>query len=407
MSHGQTPGSWSISPPSANALLRLYRAGDGAFVSPTCSLLTRGVYRHLDATSLQTLPAQATQLLRTIADEGEAEPLLVGAIGFDERTPPKLFVPDGVVMGAGATPDQRTVGGPPATAILLPDPVPGLSLPAQARYCANVDKALQEIEDGHLDKVVLSRARKVEAQVDVARLVQRLMPRNLMGYTYAVNLQDSTSPKHARTLVGASPELLLCKRGRHVASHPLAGSVPRATDASEDRLRAARLLESSKDLREHAYVVEAVARVLAPYCRTLIVPPAPSLVSTPTMWHLGTRIVGELKDDEATALELALALHPTPAVCGHPSAAAAAFIRQHEGFDRDYFAGLVGWTDLRGDGEWAVTIRCAEVGSQHATLYAGAGIVSGSSPQSELAETEAKMATMWNAMATALIREAA
>lgn len=407
MSHGQTPGSWSISPPSANALLRLYRAGDGAFVSPTCSLLTRGVYRHVDCTSLQALPAQARQLLRTIAAEGEADPLLVGAMGFNDQTPPRLFVPDGVVMGAGATPDHRPLGGAPIIPTLLPDPAFGISLPAQARYCANVNKALQQIEDGHLDKVVLSRARQVEAQIDVARLVQRLMPRNLMGYTYAINLQEGASPKQARTLVGASPELLLSKRGRHVCSHPLAGSAPRSEDAEEDRRRAARLLESSKDLREHAYVVEAVAHALAPYCRTLIVPPAPALVPTPTMWHLGTRIVGELKDDEATALELALALHPTPAVCGHPNAAAKDFIRQHEGFDRDYFAGLVGWTDLRGDGEWAVTIRCAEVTSEHATLYAGAGIVSGSTPQSELAETEAKMATMWSAMTASLIREAA
>ncbi|MDI1261533.1 isochorismate synthase [Aquabacterium sp.] len=289
----------------------------------------------------------------------------------------------------------------------LPDADSGHSFPPQARYCGNVEKALRQIEAGHLDKVVLSRSRKLLAQVDVPRLVQRLMPRNLMGYTYAINLEDSDLPSHARTLVGASPELLLRKRDRHVVSHPLAGSIPRSADALEDQRRAARLLESAKDLREHAYVVDAVAHTLAPYCRTLIVPPAPTLVSTPTMWHLGTRIVGELKDEDASALELALALHPTPAVCGHPNAAAKNFIRQHEGFDRAYFAGLVGWTDLRGDGEWAVTIRCAEVTPQHATLYAGAGVVSGSDPQREWAETEAKMATMWGAMASTLVKEAA
>ncbi len=407
MSHGQAQGTWSISPPSAAALLRLYRTGDGAFVSPTCSLLTRGVHRHLDSSSLDALPADTRQLLRTIADEAEAEPLLIGAIGFDEHTPPRLFVPDGVVMGAGAAPAHRSsVSAANTPSSLLPADH-GHSLPSDARYCVNVEKALRQIEAGHLDKVVLARARKLEAQIDVPRLLQRLMPRNLMGYTYAINLHGGDSPTHAKTLVGASPELLLSKRGRHVVSHPLAGSVPRSTDPEEDQRRAARLLESSKDLREHAYVVDAVAHVLAPYCSTLLVPPAPALVSTPTMWHLGTRIVGELKNDESTALELALALHPTPAVCGHPNVSAKSFIRQYEGFDRDYFAGLVGWTDVRGDGEWAVTIRCAEVTPQHAILYAGAGVVSGSDPQRELAETEAKMATMWSAMASTMSKEAA
>jgi isochorismate synthase len=125
------------------------------------------------------------------------------------------------------------------------------------------------------------------------------------------------------------------------------------------------------------------------------------------MWHLGTRIVGELQDDDASALELALALHPTPAVCGHPGTAAKAFIERHEGFQRNYFAGLVGWMDLHGDGEWAVTIRCAEIAANQVTLFAGAGIVAGSDPRLELAETQAKLATMWGAMAANLIQEAA
>lgn len=402
MSQVKQQGAWTISPPSASALLRLYQHGDGVFVSPACSLLTKGVHRRLDTTGRANLASEARQLLNAVASDGEVEPLLIGSVGFDSSTPPRLHVPRGVVMGSGAS-VRRHAGTSDAATPGFDGPL-GRSLPSESAYCAIVAQAIHEIESGRLNKVVLSRSCQIKAQVDVDALIQRLMPRNLMGYTYSISLQDGPT---GTTLAGASPELLLSKRGRNVASHPLAGSVPRSPDQDEDQRKAARLLESGKDLREHAYVVDEVATALAPYCSSLHVPRTPSLVSTPTMWHLGTRIVGELRGDDASALELALALHPTPAVCGHPVIAAKAFIDRHEGFQRNHFAGLVGWMDLYGDGEWAVTIRCAEITADQVTLFAGAGIVAGSDPQLELAETQAKMATLWGAMATNLIQEAA
>lgn len=391
--------AWSIAPPSARSLVQLFRSGDSAFLSPACSVLTSGVHKILPPCAPSGLATQAQLLLQHTAQEGLADPMLMGAIGFAPHTAPHLFIPRGVVMGAGVPPsDARSAVG---AATALPAKEQGQAHPARASYLRNVQMALRHIEDGALDKVVLSRSLAIPAQVDPRALIQQLQPRNLLGYTFALHLGKD------RTLIGASPELLIRRRGRHIWSHPLAGSTPRSVHPMEDQARAARLLSSTKDHREHAYVTASIQEALAPFCKTLVVPDQPSLVSTTTMWHLGTRIHGELKDPDVSALALALALHPTPAVCGHPQAPAQDFIAQHEGFDRRYFAGLVGWVNEEGDGEWAVTIRCAELGRDAATVYAGAGIVKGSDPEHEWEETEAKMQTMLQALRAAQQQELA
>ena len=125
------------------------------------------------------------------------------------------------------------------------------------------------------------------------------------------------------------------------------------------------------------------------------------------MLHLGTLITGELRDERVSALELACALHPTPAVCGTPTAPARELIGRVEGFERGFYAGMVGWTDASGDGEWAVAIRCAEVEGDRLRLYAGAGIVPGSQPGAELAETSAKFRTLLGALGVETGTEAA
>lgn len=158
------------------------------------------------------------------------------------------------------------------------------------------------------------------------------------------------------------------------------------------------MLSSAKDLHEHAVVADAVAAALRPFCRTLDVPEKPSLIKTETMWHLSSVIKGELSDPSVTALELAAALHPTPAVCGTPTDLAREAILSIEPFDRDFFTGMVGWCDDAGDGEWIVTIRCAEAEERSLRLYAGAGVVAGSKPEDELQETSAKFRTMLRAM---------
>lgn len=204
--------------------------------------------------------------------------------------------------------------------------------------------------------------------------------------------------KKSKTLIGASPELLVSRSGMQVVSNPLAGSRPRSDDPVEDKRRAEELLSSPKDLHEHAVVVEAVATVLRPYCHTLHVPEKPSVIHSEAMWHLSTEVKGELKDPNTSSLELAIALHPTPAVCGTPMEEAREAIQKIEPFDREFFTGMLGWSDLNGDGEWIVTIRCAEVQENTLRLYAGAGVVAESNPEDELAETSAKFQTMLKAL---------
>ncbi|WP_337172873.1 isochorismate synthase [Gemmatimonas aurantiaca] len=283
--------------------------------------------------------------------------------------------------------------------------VPGLwhmvPQPTRASYEAAVARATAHMEDAGepgLRKVVLSRSLVLNSTtpIDLERLLARLRL-DASVTTFATPL-PSDADGQARTLVGATPELLLEKSGDLVVSHPLAGSTPRRPSPADDRAAAEALLRSEKDQREHAAVVEAIADVLTPYCIALDIPRSPSLVSTATMWHLGTRITGRLRCDGTSSLELLDVVHPTPAVCGVPQDRARALIAELEAFDRDYFTGAVGWCDARGDGRWLVTIRCAEISGTRARLYAGAGIVVGSDPVNEGAETSAKLETMLRAL---------
>ncbi|GAB4058180.1 isochorismate synthase DhbC [Uliginosibacterium sediminicola] len=368
------------------------------FASPGQTLLAHGVAACLPQGDAANLAGRAALFLRQASQAGHAG-LLIGAIPFLPDAAPHLFVPEHFEL-AGSVRSLMTAGitqqgaQKPAQQIL---PLAAESQPCPQTYQQNVREALAQIASGTMQKVVLSRSLRVQAELELPVLLRGLASRNPRGYTYAIPLPE-TGDEGRRSLVGASPELLLARRGSQVLSNPLAGSIPRSADAAEDARRADGLLQSAKDLHEHALVVDAVAAALRPFCRDLQVPHTPSLVSTPTMWHLSSEIRGELIDLSTTSLALALALHPTPAVCGYPTAAARDFIQRAEGFDRGFFTGLVGWCNALGDGEWAVTIRCAEVGESSATLYAGAGIVAGSDPALELAETAAKLRTMLNAM---------
>jgi isochorismate synthase len=170
----------------------------------------------------------------------------------------------------------------------------------------------------------------------------------------------------------------------------LAGSAPRSGDPVEDRANADHLGASAKDREEHAIVVDAIASVLQPLCETLTWDREPELRETPNVWHLSTRFRGHLRDPAPTALELALTLHPTPAVGGAPRDTALELLGQLEGFDRGGYAGPVGWVDAEGNGEWAIALRCALLQDERATLYAGAGIVGASDPVAEREETQRK-----------------
>lgn len=276
--------------------------------------------------------------------------------------------------------------------------------PAPATYGAHVATALAamsassgNVDGATLRKVVLSRTlvAEAEADIDIPAVIAALQ-RDADATVFVLPLpSDDALP---RVLVGASPELLVSRQGRHVASSPLAGSARRHADPVADRDAAAQLLASDKNRREHATVVEWIADHLAPFCESLHVPDAPTVSATSSMWHLKTAITGRLHADPASALTLAQALHPTPAVCGVPLEAAYRTIQALEHRPRGFFTGAVGWTDRSGDGHWVVAIRCAEIEGRQARLWAGAGIVPGSVPEQEVAETAAKFRTLSDAL---------
>ncbi|MGI5274160.1 isochorismate synthase [Nonomuraea sp. CA-218870] len=265
--------------------------------------------------------------------------------------------------------------------------------PGPAAYLAAVERARTMIATGPLNKVVLARTLLLEAdQPLVVKELLAHLPGPNARYVYAAPAGEDA------TLIGASPELLVSRHGRMVATTPMAGSARRSFDPAVDQARALALQSSDKDLHEHRLVVDAVARALAPFCEHLYVPARPQVTATSTLWHLSTPITGRLRDPSVCSLTLAAALHPTPAVCGSPESLARQVIEELEPVHRGFYSGLVGWQDAGGDGEWALALRCGVVSGTTLRLYAGAGIVADSEPEAELAETGAKFSTLLRAL---------
>ena len=379
---------------AATALLGDYRPDEENrfFSSPTRTLLAHGARAEVPH-SREPLGARVAKTLEAAREDGDRAPIVVGAVPFRVEEPAALVVPQAARWAPPLRQDPLIALPAPASVSERWDVVP---VPDVEVYEKSVREAIARMDGGELSKVVLARTLELRSRAagpDVAAMLQRLARRDPGGYTFAL----PTAP--GRTLLGASPELLVSRRGGHLVANPLAGSVARSTDLAEDVRAAAGLLESTKDLHEHAVVVADVQAALAPYCSELVVPSAPTLVRTATMWHLSTTVTGRVREDaRASSLDLALALHPTPAVCGTPTALARETIAELEPFDRGFFAGMVGWTDARGDGEWVVTLRCGEADAEMLRLYAGAGVVSASVPASESAETGAKFGTFLNAV---------
>ncbi|EHR63252.1 isochorismate synthase [Saccharomonospora cyanea] len=373
-------------------LLSDYRRGDFFLATEERTLLGRGVHTTVCDADEFALAERVRTVLRGDREDTVGGPrIAVGALPFhsDAATPGHIVVPaethvTGSVHPEAAWSPRRRMRAP-STIRPVPEP---------AQHTKAVAAAVTALEERNLRKVVLARALDVElgAPARPEDVLHNLVVDNERGYTFAAELPNG------RTLLGASPELLLSRRGGTVVSHPHAGSAPRSADPNTDAEHAQALLVSRKDHFEHAVLTEAIVETLRPYCRRLTVPSRPTLVSTPTMWHLGTTITGELSDPDVTALHLAAALHPTPAICGTPTSSARQLVTELEEFDRGYYAGTVGWVDAEGDGEWAVSIRCAEVAEQSLRLYAGGGIVPESDPKAELEETSAKFATLLRAM---------
>ena len=357
------------------------------------------------------LGAQIAPLLATLAPQAR----LAGALPFDREAPSHLLAVqaqtdtaaidawlhacaenDGSISHFPLNEKRKQAYTPKW--ILTPEP-------RRAVYEDSVSRCVRLLEaEGALRKVVLARTLRAQADrvINPWWLARRLgADPHVLRFVAPLPVAAGEAPAW---LVGATPERLLARRGAFVLSEPLAGSAPRLPDAAASQARADALLHSAKDQQEHRYVVQAIADGLAPLCQQLRVPAAPSLYATDTMWHLGTRIEGELKDPSPGALAqtssaaLAALLHPTPAVGGTPRAQAVRAIAELEPVPRGFYAGAVGWCDAQGDGDWHVALRCARVQGHEARLFAGAGIVADSIPASEGAETRAKFNAMLHAL---------
>lgn len=255
------------------------------------------------------------------------------------------------------------------------------------QWAQAVAQAVARIATGALDKVVLARDLYAQAEgpIDLGVVLRRLAEQYDRTWVFQVD-----------GLVGATPEMLVRLERGLVTSRVLAGTIRRTGDDQRDLALAASLARSSKDLEEHEYAVRSVAQALAPHCTSMAVPESPFVVHLPNVMHLASDVAGRLRNG-VSALGLVGALHPSAAVCGTPREVAEVLIAELEGMDRCRYAGPVGWTDATGDGEWGIALRCGAMDPaepRRMRLFAGCGIVAGSDPQAELAESDAKLIPM-------------
>lgn len=339
------------------------------------------------------------------AIDGDDGAVALGALPFDRTAPAALVVPEVIVrrdadgrqwlttvgVGAAPRPPMELLSGRAEDDRVVPDGFSLTSPRSHPDWQRTITDAVEAIAAGRLEKVVVAREVVVEANrpIVVADVLERLRALYPACLVFSVD-----------GFVGASPELLVERRGDRVRSHPLAGTSPRSGDPHADELLAAELVASVKDQREHRFVIDEIDAVLRPLCLALDVPASPSIMPLRNVLHLGTEIAGTLAAPAPSVLELVAALHPTPAVAGTPTADALSWLHRHERLVRGRYAGPVGWVDRHGDGSFALGIRSAEVAGSRARLFAGVGVVEGSEPRRELVETQLKL----QALLAALVR---
>lgn len=331
-------------------------------------------------------------------------PVAFGTFTFDASSDGSVLIVPRVILGRdGLGRAWLTTVTEPGEALdpAWPSADPGPSAPAGLswtdgsldgpRWEQAVAEAVAAIKAGSLRKVVLARDVFATAAepIDARILLRRLAERYPDCFTFACD-----------GMVGATPELLVRRDGQQVSALVLGGTLPRGADPAQDRALGEELLASAKNHEEHAYAVDSIRDALEPLCDALEVDERPALLKFPNLQHLGTRVRGTLAatGTPKSALALAAAMHPPAAVCGTPTGVALELIRELEQMDRERYAGPVGWVDADGNGEWGIAIRSAQLSGRTARLFAGCGIVAGSEPAAELAETLVKLQPMKGAL---------
>lgn len=386
-------------------LVRLAGHDGVLFVRGSVGLAGRGVAARVPA-------RRVAEALATMAHDDEVGAAGTGAVAFGALpfvtgSGAELVIPEVVwgtdddgrrwvttIVGEGAEPPQvdhpgegADVGGPAPRRKVAVTPV---RPPEWWRdLVARATRAMRDAGPTGLSKVVLAREVIAEADgpFDRAAVLSRLRDAYPGCFVF-----------HIDGFLGASPELLVGRADHVVRAQPMAGTAPRGRDARTDAQLAAALMDSPTYRREHQITIDMVYDTLLPWCSYLDYEAVPSIVRMANVQHLATLVEGRLSSPAPSILDLVEAVHPTPAVCGWPREEAQRWIAAHEGFDRGLYAGTVGWIDAGGNGTWAVSIRCAVVTGSSARLYAGNGIVADSDPETELAETEAKLGAMLDAL---------
>ena len=325
-------------------------------------------------------------------------PILFSSFSFDSAEESILVIPQ-VVIG------QRN--GKSWITWIGAKPQPGLQKAAMEKSALNLNwsgsngdvwqdrvaRAVEKIKGNQLEKVVLARFATATTNTSIN-------PRNLLKEL--ANEYPSTWVYSNTGLVGATPELLVRLSKSLVTSRILAGTIRKTGDDERDLALAGSLARSSKDLEEHEYAVRSVADALAPLCSSTNVPESPFVLHLSNVMHLATDVTGVLSDNSSPAdiFDLVARLHPSAAVCGTPTEIAQRTIDEIEGISRGRYAGPIGWIDANGDGELGIALRCGQISgdAKSIRIYAGCGIVAGSDPEREYAESQAKLLPMRSAL---------
>ncbi|MGN6256546.1 MAG: isochorismate synthase [Solirubrobacterales bacterium] len=251
-----------------------------------------------------------------------------------------------------------------------------------------VKGATARIEAGEFSKVVLAREVIVNAAAahDPTAIFGAMREQFPACFCFCCGTPEAA-------FIGASPELLVRRAGASVSTVALAGSTRRSSDPAVDDHLGEQLLRSDKNRREQRIVAERIVRALRPHAVWVESAAEPEIVKVANIQHLATPVIAQLAEPHS-AIEMAGLLHPTPAVGGEPWPAAASAIADLEGMDRGWYAAPVGWMDATEDGEFCVALRSALLRDREAHLFAGVGVVAGSDPEAELAETEVKLGAL-------------
>ncbi|WP_459984351.1 isochorismate synthase [Nocardioides sp. AN3] len=389
----------ALLPPDAP--LSWVRRGEGLVGwGQAASVRTTGPTRFADASKWWSELVARSSVTDEVNEPGSGL-VAFGSFAFsdDDSVASVLTVPAVVVGRRGGVAWVTTVGTedtpPPAW---LPQRAEPAAAPRGVTYAdgaldgeqwmSAVAEAVARIDAGALEKVVLARdlIATTASAIDVRWPLAQLSASYPMCWTF-----------HVDGLFGATPELLVRRERGLVTSRVLAGTIRRTGDETRDDELAGALSRSSKDLEEHEYAVRSVADALEPHCSSMNVPEAPFVLHLPNVMHLATDVTGVVRDG-ITSLELAAALHPSAAVGGTPRDRAVALIAELEQMSRDRYAAPVGWMDAAGDGEWGIALRSALVSGDTIRLFAGCGVVGSSDPASELAESQAKLVPVRDAL---------